>query len=178
MKMQLLLSLQLQKHDRLPVEWDKYLKVGSESIKKKNKTAMQKVSAFHFSSCMVYNSYFQIARITPCGRKGSGIGVPEDIYQSRKPGLIDVISQFLQSVMHKSCLRVKLQFFHTPDYPHTALLYLPLSAFQRNNIKSGASHVRTIFTVYVGLLCVTGVRSGIWECIVLCFLLQTGLCAP
>lgn len=35
MKMQLLLSLQLQKHDRLPVEWDKYLKVGSESIKKK-----------------------------------------------------------------------------------------------------------------------------------------------
>lgn len=56
--------------------------------------------------------------------------------------------------MHKSCLRVKLQFFHTPDYPHTALLYLPLSAFQRNNIKSGASHVRTIFTVYVGLLCV------------------------
>lgn len=46
MKMQLLLSLQLQKHDRLPVEWDKYLKVGSESIKKKTKQQCKK--SLHF----------------------------------------------------------------------------------------------------------------------------------
>lgn len=55
--------------------------------------------------------------------------------------------------MYKSDLRVRLQFFHTPNYPQTALFFSASSTLQRNNNRSGANHVRTLFTVHVGLVC-------------------------
>lgn len=52
-----------------------------------------------------------------------------------------------QSVTHKSCLRV--QFLHT----HTTLSSKPLLFSLPPQLnRTGANHVRTIFTVYVGLI--------------------------
>lgn len=64
----------------------------------------------------------------------------------------------LQSVTHKSCLRVKLQLFST----HLTILRLslPPSALQRNNNNQVLVMSEPYFTVYVGLLCVTG--DGYW----------------
>lgn len=83
------------------------------------------------------------------------------------PGNQDLGCHRLALQMHTSCLKVKLQFFHTPYYPQTAPPFSATSALQQNNNRSGANHVTTIFTVYVGLLCVIG--DGDWVMGVHCF---------
>ena len=67
----------------------------------------------------------------------------------------------LQSVTHKPCLRSRTLFIST----HTILSsncssFSATSTLQWNNNRSGATRVRSICAVYVGLLCV--ITDGYW----------------
>lgn len=60
----------------------------------------------------------------------------------------------LQSVTHKVLPQSLTSVFPHTTLPSNRSSFSATSALQRNNNRSGANHVRTIFTVYVGLLCV------------------------
>lgn len=84
--------------------------------------------------------------------KAQESGAREGLHSPGNPGLRMSPDSFAECNAQK--VLPHFSFSHTPRYPQTTLLSPQPELFKRNNNRSGANHVRNIYTPYVGLLCV------------------------
>lgn len=121
--------------------------------------------AFHYNNCMLYNSLLH------CDNRIFFLDCKESLLvdnKAQESGSRKVSADSpgrMSPVSFAECNTQVQPQSRTSVFPHTILSsncfsFSTTSALQRNNNSSGANHVRPIFTVYVGLLCL--LSDGYW----------------